>query len=100
MAAQIACGQINNKRIEFPIQGTDLESFNIPLQTFGGKWLQYKVELSSATKNLSPELYAVTITYTAFSLLPSLKYKSVDITGLISVSFLEYDAPLPSVRNV
>lgn len=42
-----------------------LESFNIPLQTFGGKWLQYKVELSSATKNLSPELYAVTITYTA-----------------------------------
>ena len=42
-----------------------LESFNIPLKTFGGKWLQYKVELSSATKNLSPELYAVTITYTA-----------------------------------
>ncbi len=31
VAAQIACGQINNKRIEFPIQGTDLESFNIPI---------------------------------------------------------------------
>jgi hypothetical protein len=28
---QIACGQINAKRIEFPIQGTDLESFNIPI---------------------------------------------------------------------
>ena len=44
---------------------TTLESFSIPLQTFGGKWLQYKVELISATKNLSPELSAVTITYTA-----------------------------------
>lgn len=44
---------------------TTLESFNIPLQTFGGKWLQYKIELVSATKNLSPELSAVTITYSA-----------------------------------
>ena len=31
VAIQIGIGQINNKRIEFPIQGTDLESFNIPI---------------------------------------------------------------------
>jgi len=31
IAIHFACGQINNKRIEFPIQGNDLETFNIPI---------------------------------------------------------------------
>ena len=31
IAIQISCAQISNKRIEFPIQGNDLESFNIPI---------------------------------------------------------------------
>ena len=31
VAMQIGYSQINNKRVEFPIQGTDLESFNIPI---------------------------------------------------------------------
>ena len=34
-AIHITYGQINNKRIEFPIQGTDLESFNISVGNQG-----------------------------------------------------------------
>ena len=44
---------------------TTASTFQVPLQTFGGKWLQYKIELISATQNLSPEVLSVTINYTA-----------------------------------
>ena len=41
VAMQIGYGQINNKRIEFPIQGTDLESFNIPIGKLYGRYVDY-----------------------------------------------------------
>jgi hypothetical protein len=44
---------------------TTASTFQVPLQTFGGKWLQYKIELISATQNLSPEVLSVTVNYTA-----------------------------------
>jgi len=51
---------INNQNV--PVTA---ETFTVPLQTFGGKWLQYKIELISATKNLTPEVLSVTVDYTA-----------------------------------
>jgi len=41
------------------------ETLNIDLTAYSGKFIQYYLELSSATKNLSPEVLAVTITYQA-----------------------------------
>lgn len=35
------------------------------IRTFNGRWIQYKFELNSATKNLSPEVISTTLTYTA-----------------------------------
>ena len=41
------------------------ETLTIDLSAYSGKFIQYYLELSSATKNLSPEVLAVTITYKA-----------------------------------
>lgn len=35
------------------------------ISSYNGKWLQYKFELISATKNISPEVISTTITYVA-----------------------------------
>ena len=35
------------------------------IASYNGKWLQYKFELISATKNISPEVISTTITYVA-----------------------------------
>ena len=51
---------INNNSAIPPI-----ETQEINLQNYNGKWFQYKFELLSATKNLSPEIVSSTITYTA-----------------------------------
>jgi hypothetical protein len=42
-----------------------IETLDIALQAYNGKWLQYKFELISATKNVSPEIISTTISYSA-----------------------------------
>lgn len=42
-----------------------IETLEIDLQSVAGKWFQYKYELVSATKNLSPEIVSATLTYLA-----------------------------------
>lgn len=42
-----------------------IETLDIELQAYNGKWLQYKFELISATKNVSPEVLSTTIAYSA-----------------------------------
>lgn len=42
-----------------------VETLDINLQAYNGKWLQYKFELISATKNVSPEVLSTTVTYSA-----------------------------------
>jgi len=42
---------------------TTAQSVTVDLSSFSGKWLQYKVELITASKNISPELLSALITY-------------------------------------
>ena len=42
-----------------------VETLEIDLQSVAGKWFQYKYELISATKNLTPEIVSATLTYLA-----------------------------------
>lgn len=51
---------INNNSTIPPVQTQEID-----LQNYNGKWFQYKYELLSATKNVSPEIVSSTITYTA-----------------------------------
>ena len=67
-----------------------VETLTIPLQNYNGKWIQYKFELISATKNLSPEIVATTITYSAGT-------ASYYFTKLFDTS--DYDSTSPLIRR-
>jgi hypothetical protein len=45
------------------VGGALLQEFNIA--TINGKWIQYRLKLTSASKNLTPEVRAVTLSYLA-----------------------------------
>jgi hypothetical protein len=51
---------INNNSAILPV-----ETQEINIENYNGKWFQYKYELISATKNLTPEIVSTTITYVA-----------------------------------
>ena len=51
---------INNNSAILPV-----ETQEINIENYNGKWFQYKYELISATKNLTPEVVSTTITYVA-----------------------------------
>ena len=44
---------------------TTAQSLSVDISSYSGKWLQYKVELVTSSKNLSPELLSVALTYNA-----------------------------------
>ena len=67
-----------------------VETLSIPLQSYNGKWLQYKFELISATKNLSPEIVSTTVTYSAGT-------ASYYFTRLFDTS--DYDSSSPLIRR-
>jgi hypothetical protein len=67
-----------------------IETLSIPLQSYNGKWLQYKFELISATKNLSPEIVSTTVTYSAGT-------ASYYFTRLFDTS--DYDSTSPLIRR-
>lgn len=76
---------INNNSTIPPI-----ETQEINLQNYNGKWLQYKYELISATKNLTPEIVSSTITYTAGT--ASYYFTKIFDTG-------DYDSESPVIRR-
>ena len=71
---------------------TTASTFQVPLQTFGGKWLQYKIELISATQNLSPEVLSVTVNYTAAT-------GSYFFTKMFNAADYSTDPTAPSFRR-
>lgn len=70
--------------------GLHTSTFNI--STVPGKWIQYKIELVSATNNLSPEVRAVTISYVAAD-------SSYFFTKVFDTSTETADAVLPEFRR-
>lgn len=76
---------INNNSYIPPI-----ETQEINIDNFTGKWLQYKFELISATKNLSPEIVSTTVTYTAGT-------ASYYFTKVFDTS--DYDTSSPVIRR-
>jgi len=42
---------------------TSAQTLNIDLSSYSGKWLQYRIELITASKNITPELLSVAISY-------------------------------------
>jgi len=56
VVVQFTYGQINNKRIEFPIQSNDLESFNIPIGEQGVIVLSQLNKQSFNNRKLSTDL--------------------------------------------
>ena len=67
-----------------------VETLNIALQAYNGKWLQYKFELISATKNISPEVISTTISYSAGT--SSYYFTKIFDTG-------DYDSKSPVIRR-
>jgi len=53
--------------INEPVSVTTAQSLTVKLSPYSGKWIQYKVELISATPNVTPELLSLTLTYTSSS---------------------------------
>lgn len=76
---------INNNSAIPPI-----ETQEINLESLNGKWLQYKFELISATRNLTPEILSTTITYTAGT-------ASYYFTKVFNTS--DYDSNAPVIRR-
>jgi len=67
-----------------------IESLDIALQAYNGKWLQYKFELISATKNVSPEVLSTTISYSAGT-------SSYYFTKVFDTA--DYDSTAPVIRR-
>lgn len=67
-----------------------IETQEINIENYNGKWLQYKFELISATRNLSPEILSTTITYTAGT-------ASYYFTKVFDTS--DYDSSAPVIRR-
>ena len=66
---------------------TTAQSVTIDLSSFTGKWLQYKIELITASKNISPELLSALITYNSSS-------GSYFFTRMFDTENYDTDAPL------
>lgn len=66
---------------------TTAQSVTIDLSLFTGKWLQYKIELITASKNISPELLSALITYNSSS-------GSYFFTRMFDTENYDTDAPL------
>ena len=60
------------------------------IRSFNGRWMQYKFELNSATKNLSPEVISTTLTYTAGT-------ASYFFTKVFDTS--DYDSTAPMIKR-
>ena len=73
--------------INEPTAMTTAQSLNVDLSPYSGKWIQYKIELVSATPNIAPELLSLTLTYTSSS-------GSYFFTKMFDTSDYDTDAPL------
>ncbi len=67
-----------------------VETLDIELQAYNGKWLQYKFELISATKNVSPEVISTTVSYSAGT-------SSYYFTKIFDTA--DYDSSAPVIRR-
>ena len=68
----------------------EVETQTINLENFSGKWLQYKFELISASRNVSPEVLSTTISYVAGT-------ASYYFTKIFDTS--NYDSKAPVIRR-
>ena len=66
---------------------TTTQSLSVDLSAYSGKWLQYKVELITATPNVTPELLSLTISYTSST-------GSYFFTRMFDTSNYDTDAPM------
>lgn len=73
--------------INEPTAITTAQSLSVDLSPYSGKWIQYKIELVSATPNITPELLSLTLTYTSSS-------GSYFFTKMFDTSAYDTDAPL------
>ena len=73
--------------INEPISVSNAQLLSVDLSSYSGKWIQYKVELISATPNITPELLSLTLTYTSSA-------GSYFFTKMFDTSDYDTDAPL------
>ena len=73
--------------INEPISVSNAQSLSVDLSPYSGKWIQYKVELVSASPNITPELLSLTLTYTSSS-------GSYFFTKMFDTTDYDTDAPL------
>ena len=73
--------------INEPTAITTAQSLTVDLSPYSGKWIQYKIELVSATPNVTPELLLLTLTYTSSS-------GSYFFTKMFDTTDYDSDAPL------
>jgi hypothetical protein len=66
---------------------TTAQSLAVDLSAYSGKWLQYKVELITATPNITPELLSLTLSYTSSS-------GSYFFTRMFDTANYDTDAPM------
>ena len=66
---------------------TTAQSLSVDLSAYSGKWLQYKVELITATPNITPELLSLTLSYTSSS-------GSYFFTRMFDTTNYDTDAPM------
>ena len=73
--------------INEPISVSNAQSLSVNLSPYSGKWIQYKIELVSASPNITPELLSLTLTYTSSS-------GSYFFTKMFDTTDYDTDAPL------
>lgn len=66
---------------------TSAQTLNIDLSSYSGKWLQYRIELITASKNITPELLSVAISYSSST-------GSYFFTRMFDTENYDTDAPL------
>ena len=69
------------------LASTTAQSLSVDLSAYSGKWLQYKVELITATPNITPELLSLTLSYTSSS-------GSYFFTRMFDTTNYDTDAPM------
>jgi len=69
---------------------TTAQSLSVDLSSYSGKWLQYKVELITSSKNLTPELLSVALTYNA-------SQGSYFFTRIFDTE--NYDSAIPKIKR-
>ena len=73
--------------INEPISVSNAQSLSVNLSPYSGKRIQYKIELVSASPNITPELLSLTLTYTSSS-------GSYFFTKMFDTTDYDTDAPL------